>query len=77
MQGMVPPSAQEPIRNSSGAVSYVIHDSVLIAYAESVSQTTTTLDKTIGDLMSVPSFKNLSRRSALFPRRQPLPMRPN
>jgi transposase len=35
-------------------VLYVIHDSTLTAYAESVDQTTTTLDKAIGDLLSVP-----------------------
>ena len=67
MQGMVPPSTQLPIRNSSGAVSYVIHDSMLTAYAESVSQTTTTLDKTIGDLLSVPSFKELVEAIGFVP----------
>ena len=59
MQALVPPSRRLPIRNVSGAVLYVIHDSTLTAFAESVGQTTTTLDKTIGDLLNVSSFREL------------------
>jgi len=59
MQALVPPSRRLPIRNASGAVLYVIHDSTLTAYAESQAQTTATLNKTIGDLLRDPSFKEL------------------
>jgi hypothetical protein len=59
MQALVPPSRRLPIRNASGAVLYVIHDSTLTAYADSVGQTTATLDKTIGDLLRVASYKEL------------------
>jgi hypothetical protein len=59
MQGMDPPARRLPIRNASGAVLYVIHDSTLTAYAESVHQTSATLNGTIGDLLNVPYFKGL------------------
>jgi hypothetical protein len=59
MQALVPPSRRLPIRNAAGAVLYVLHDSTLTAYAEEAGQTTTTLDKTLGDLLSVPKFKEL------------------
>jgi hypothetical protein len=58
MQAIDPPSRRLPIRDVSGAVLCVIHDSTLTAYAESVGETTTTLTRTIGDLLSVPSFKD-------------------
>jgi hypothetical protein len=59
MRNMVPPSRRLPIRDASGVVLYVIHDSTLTAYAESVGQTTQSLDKTLGDLLAQPSFKEL------------------
>jgi len=59
MQRLDPPARRLPIRNASGAVLYVIHDSTLTAYAESVHQTSATLDKTIGDLLNVPYFREL------------------
>jgi hypothetical protein len=59
MRELVPPSRRLPIRDASGAVLYVIHDSTLTAYAESQGQTTTTLDKTLGDLLSQPGFREL------------------
>jgi|SRR6266496_1031399 hypothetical protein len=59
MQALDPPSRRLPIRNAFGAILYVIHDSTLTAYADSVGQTTTTLDKTIGDLLSDPTFREL------------------
>lgn len=59
MQTLKPPVRRLPIRNASGAVLYVIHESTLTAYAESVSQTTDTLDKTIGDLLNDPYYRGL------------------
>lgn len=59
MRILSPPARRLPIRNASGAVLYVIHDSTLTAYAESQGQTTTTLDKTLGDLLDDPSFREL------------------
>jgi hypothetical protein len=59
MQSIAPPYRRLPIRNSSGAVLQVIHDSTLTAYAESVGQSTATIDRTIGDMLSVPEFREL------------------
>jgi CBS domain-containing protein len=59
MQALVPPSRRLPIRNVSGAVLYVIHDSTLIAYADSVSQPPATLDKTIGNMLDDAQYKQL------------------
>jgi hypothetical protein len=59
MRSLVPPSRRLPIRAPSGAVLYVIHDSTLTAYAESVGQTTTTIDKTLADLLAQPAFNEL------------------
>lgn len=59
MRSLSPPSRRMPVRNASGAVLYVIHDSTLTAYAESVGQTTQTLDKTLGDLLAVTEFNEL------------------
>ena len=59
MQALVPPSRRLPIRNASGAVLYVIHDSTLTAFTESAGQTSATLDKTLGDLLNVANFKEL------------------
>jgi hypothetical protein len=59
MQTLVPPLRRMPIRDALGAVLYVLHDSTLTAYAESVGQTTATLDKTIGDLLSAATYREL------------------
>lgn len=59
MQGMSPPSRRLPIRNASGAVLYVIHDSTLTAYLESERQTSTTPDETIGGLLSKAESREL------------------
>jgi hypothetical protein len=59
MRQLTPPSRRLPIRNAVGAVVCVIHDSTLSAYAESVAQTTERLDKTLGDLLAVPEYKEL------------------
>lgn len=57
MREIDPPSRRLPVRNASGAVLCVIHDSTLAAFAESVGQTTSTLDKTLGDLLAKDEFK--------------------
>jgi hypothetical protein len=54
-----PPSRRLPVRDASGAVLYVVHDSTLTAFAESVGQTTSTLDKMLGDLLASTEFKQL------------------
>lgn len=59
MQAFSPPSRRLPVRNDSGAVLYVIHDSTLTAYAVSVNQVPTALDKTIGDMLNVAEYKQL------------------
>jgi hypothetical protein len=59
MRALTPPSRRLPIRDPSGAVLYVIHDSTLTAYAESQGLTTTTLDKNLGELLSDADFKKL------------------
>lgn len=59
MKGMDPPSRRLPIRDASGSVRYVIHDSTLTAYAEKQGQTTQTLDKTLGDLVADTAFREL------------------
>ena len=56
MRALTPPSRRLPIRNALGAVMCVVHDATLTAYAESVNQTTETLDKTMGDLLNDPAF---------------------
>lgn len=57
MQEVNPPSRRLPVRDASGAVLYAIHDSTLTAFAESVGQTTSTLDKTLGDLLADGEYK--------------------
>jgi hypothetical protein len=59
MSAITPPSRRLPVRDPSGAVLYVIHDSTLTAYAEFVKQSTTTLDKTLGDLLDEDEYKRL------------------
>jgi hypothetical protein len=59
MRGISPPSRRLPIRNAAGAVLYVVHDSTLTAYAESVHETTATLSKTLGDMLADDDFKAL------------------
>lgn len=48
-----------PIRDATGAVLQVIHDSTLTAFAESEGQTTASLNKTVGDLMAKATFAEL------------------
>jgi hypothetical protein len=48
-----------PIRNASGAVLYVLHDSTLAAFAEKVHKSTLTLTETLGDLLADPEYKAL------------------
>lgn len=57
MQAFSPPTRRLPIRNASGAALYVIHDSTLTAYAVSVGQPASALDKTIGDMLDVAEYK--------------------
>jgi hypothetical protein len=59
MRALAPPSRRLPIRDASGAVLYVVHDSTLTAYAESQKQTTETLNKQMGDLLKEPAFSDL------------------
>jgi len=56
---MSPPARRLPIRDASGAVLYVIHDSTLTADAESVSESLTALTKTLGDMLGVAEFQAL------------------
>jgi hypothetical protein len=58
MGTITPPSRRLPIRDATGAVLYVIHDSTLTAYLESVGETTATMTKSFGDLLGVPDFKD-------------------
>jgi hypothetical protein len=57
MREINPPSRRLPVRDASGAVLFVMHDSTLTAFAESVGQTTSSLDKTVGDLLADDEFK--------------------
>jgi hypothetical protein len=59
MRTIDPPSRRLPIRTPQGAVEYVLHDATLTAYAESVGETTTTLTKTLADLLASAKFKEL------------------
>lgn len=59
MQGMSPPSRRLPIRNASGAVLYVVHDSTITAYLESERQTSATPNETMGGLLSKAEFRGL------------------
>jgi len=59
MADMKPPARRLPIRNPSGAVIYVIHDSTLAAYAEAQGKTSAELDKSIGDLVGDTKFRAL------------------
>ena len=54
-----PPSRRLPIRDVSGAVLYVIHDSTLTAFAESQGQASVAIDKVLGDMLAVPEFMEL------------------
>jgi hypothetical protein len=67
MRQIAPPARRLPIRDTSGAALYVIHDSTLTAYAESQNQTTATLDKTVGDLLLDPTFRALVEALAFIP----------
>ena len=59
MSTISPPARRLPVRDASGVVLYVIHDSTLTAFAESVGQTTATLNKTLGDLLASAEYKEL------------------
>ncbi|HEX6507781.1 MAG TPA: hypothetical protein VF221_09135 [Chloroflexota bacterium] len=59
MRQLTPPARRLPIRNAAGAVLYVIHDSTLTAYAESVHEASDSLTKTLGDLLGVSEFSQL------------------
>jgi|SRR5438105_992819 len=59
MRQLTPPARRLPIRNASGAVLYVIHDSTLTAYAESVNEASDSLTKTLGDLLGASEFSQL------------------
>jgi hypothetical protein len=59
MGSIDPPSRRLPIRSPQGTVLYVLHDSTLTAYAESVGESTTNLTKTLGDLLAVPEYNDL------------------
>jgi hypothetical protein len=67
MRELVPPFRRLPIRDAPGAVLCVIHDATLTAYAESQGQTTMTIDKTVGDLLSDPEFRNLVEAVGFVP----------
>jgi hypothetical protein len=67
MGELKPPSRRLPVRDAAGAVTCVIHDSTLTAYAESQQQTTETLDKTLGDLRSDPEYRALVDAIAFVP----------
>ncbi len=67
MREITPPSRRLPVRTPAGAVLYVIHDSTLTAYAESVHQSTPSLDKTLGDLLASEDFKKLVEAIAFVP----------
>ena len=69
MREISPPSRRLPIRNPSGAVLYVMHDSTLTAFAESVDQATADLNKTLGDLLAKSEFKELVEAIGFIPER--------
>jgi hypothetical protein len=57
MRGMSPPARRLPIRNASGAVLYVIHDSTLTAYADKQNTPTAEISGTLADLLAIDEFK--------------------
>jgi hypothetical protein len=59
MRAISPPSRRMPIRNASGAVLYVVHDSTLTAFAEKSGEATAKLTKTLGDMLADEEFKAL------------------
>jgi hypothetical protein len=59
MRQLTPPARRLPIRDAAGAVLYVVHDSTLTAYAESVNERSDSLSKTLGDLLAVSEFNQL------------------
>jgi hypothetical protein len=67
MQAEDPPYRRLPIRDASGVVRYVIHDSTLTAYADSVGQPTTAINRTLGDLLSDPYYKALVEAIGFVP----------
>jgi hypothetical protein len=67
MRAISPPSRRLPIRTASGAVLCVLHDSTLAAFAESEGQSGPTTDKTLGDLLAKPEFKELVEAIGFVP----------
>jgi hypothetical protein len=59
MTGASPPRQRLPIRNVSGAAVYVIHESTLLAFAQSVGEAPDSLTKTLGELLAVQEYKEL------------------
>ena len=55
-----PPSRRLPIRDSTRAVLYVIHDSTLSAFADKKQMTIEQIaDMTMGDLLNDPEYKEI------------------
>lgn len=67
MASAVPPRHRLPIRNAAGAALYVVHDSTLTDYVQSVGETVATTTKTLGDLLAVPKYKGLISAIAFVP----------
>src|SRR5262245_6590852 len=67
MRQLTPASRRLPIRNPTGAVLYVVHDSTLTAFAESQGQTTENIDKKLGDLLADANFKALVEAIGFVP----------
>jgi len=69
MRQLTPPSRRLPVRDAGGAIICVIHDATLTAYAESQHQTTESIDRTLGDLLSDPEYKALVEAVGFVPER--------
>ncbi|MGA2010041.1 MAG: hypothetical protein ABSH51_05850 [Solirubrobacteraceae bacterium] len=67
MRQLTPPLRRLPIRSATGTILCVIHDATLTAYAESLGVAAATIDKTIGDLLSVDEFKQLVNAIGFIP----------
>jgi hypothetical protein len=59
MGKMDPPGRRVPIRDANRVVLYVLHDSTLAAYAEELPAGEKVDDKTIGDLLDDPKYRQL------------------
>jgi hypothetical protein len=67
MRELKPPARRLPIRSASGAVLCVIHDATLTAYAESVGESSVTLQATLGDLLDSAEFRELVEAIGFIP----------